>query len=123
VAGDFADGVFWIPLASISDPGLVEPTIAQALGVTGGLAGHLAGKRALLLIDNFEQVVPAATLLATLLAAEEGVKFLITSREPLRLSAEREYPVPSLPHRDAVALFAARARALDPTVRGRRRCR
>jgi predicted ATPase/class 3 adenylate cyclase len=113
VAGDFADGVFWIPLASIFDPGLVEPAMAQALGVTGGLAGHLAGKRALLVIDNFEQVVPAATLLASLLAAEEGVKFLVTSREPLRLSAEREYPVPSLPHGDAVALFAARARALD----------
>jgi predicted ATPase len=114
VAGDFADGVFWVPLGSISDPGLVEPAIAQALGVTGGLAGHLAGKRALLVIDNFEQVVPAATLLAGLLTAEEGVKFLVTSREPLRLSAEREYPVLSLPHRDAVALFAARARALDP---------
>jgi predicted ATPase len=114
VAGDFADGVFWVPLASVSDPGLVESAIAQALGVTGGLVGHLAGKRALLLIDNFEQVVPAATLLASLLAADVGVKFVITSREPLRLSAEREYPVPSLPHRDAVALFAARARALDP---------
>jgi predicted ATPase/class 3 adenylate cyclase len=114
VAGDFTDGVFWVPLASVSDPGLVEPAIAQALGVTGGLAGPLAGKRALLVIDNFEQVVSAAAAVAGLLAAGPGVKFLITSREPLRLSAERQYPVPSLPHRDAVALFAARARALDP---------
>jgi predicted ATPase len=114
VAGDFADGVFWVPLAPVSDPGLVEPAIAQALGVTGRLAGHLAGKRALLVIDNFEQVISAATGVAGLLGAGPGIKFLITSREPLRLSAEREYPVPSLPHRDAVALFAARARALDP---------
>ena len=113
-AGDFADGVFWVPLASVCDPELVEPAIAQAVGVTGGLAGHLAGKRALLLIDNFEQVVSAAPCVASLLGAAAGIKFLITSREPLRLSAEREYPVPSLPHRDAVALFAARARALDP---------
>jgi predicted ATPase len=114
VAGHFADGVFWVPLASISDPELVEPAIAQALGVTGGLAGHLAGKRALLVIDNFEQVVSAATRVAGLLGAGAGIKFLITSREPLRLSAEREYPVPSLPHDDAIALFAARARTLDP---------
>jgi predicted ATPase len=113
-AGDFADGVFWVPLASVSDPELVEPAIAQAVEVTGGLAGHLAGKRVLLLADNFEQVVSAASCVASLLSADAGVKFLITSREPLRLSAEREYPVPSLPHRDAVALFAARARALDP---------
>jgi predicted ATPase/class 3 adenylate cyclase len=114
VAGDFADGVFWVPLAPVADPGLVEPAIAQALGVTSGLAGHLAGKRALLLIDNFEQVISAATGVVGLLGAGPDIKFLITSREPLRLRAEREYPVPSLPPRDAVALFTARARALDP---------
>ena len=74
---DFADGVFFVPLAPISDPALVSSTIAQTLGVreVGGqsllesLKDSLRDKQMLLLLDNFEQVVAAAPVVAELLAA------------------------------------------------------
>ena len=110
---DFPDGVYWVPLATARDPGLVEPAMAQALGVTGGLAEALAGKDALLLLDNFEQVVDAAPRLAELLSVAPGIKFLVTSREPLRLAAEWAYDVPPLPQAQALALFTERARAMQ----------
>jgi predicted ATPase/class 3 adenylate cyclase len=113
-ADEFTDGVFWVPLVTLRDPALVEPAIAQAVGVTSNLGDHLVGKRVLFLVDNFEHLLAAAGNVATLLDTATAVKFLVTSREPLRLSAEWEYPVPSLPHDDAVALFVARARAQDP---------
>jgi predicted ATPase/predicted AAA+ superfamily ATPase len=112
---EFTDGVFWVPLAELRDPRLVVSAIAQAIGITGGLEGKLTSKRTLFLVDNFEQVMPAATELARLLENADSVKLLITSREPLRIAAEWAYPVPSLPHGDAVALFTARARAVDPS--------
>jgi len=113
-ADDYTDGVFWIPLAQVADPELVEPAIAQAIGVTSNLANHLASKRVLFVVDNFEQVIDAAAGLARLLEAAPHLRFLVTSREPLRLSAEWEYPVPSLPRGEAIALFIARAQALEP---------
>ena len=60
LVGDFEDGVFWIPLAAVSDPALVEPTIARTLGAKDEVADHVAGKRMLLLLDNLEQLLPAA---------------------------------------------------------------
>jgi predicted ATPase/class 3 adenylate cyclase len=108
------DGVFWVPLAEVRDPRLVLPAIAEAVGITAELEGGLAGKRVLLLIDNFEQVVDAAPQLAHLLEHASKIKLLLTSREPLRISAEQEYPVLPLQPSDAVALFTARARAMDP---------
>ena len=109
----FEDGVFWVSLAAIRDPSLVEPTIAQAVGVQEGLAEHLRGRRALLLLDNFEQVVAAAPRVAELLGSAAGVKVLVTSREPLHLSGECEYGVPPLAEGEALALFTARARSVS----------
>ena len=77
------------------------------------LARHLANRQILLLLDNFEQVVDAAPCLAELLVARlPGLKLLVTSRESLRLSGEREYAVPSLPQTEAIALFMDRACAI-----------
>ena len=89
-----------------------SPAIARALGVKDDLASHLATRQALLVLDNFEQVVDAAPGLAGLLGAAAAVKFLVTSREPLQLSGEWGYAVPPLPQADAIVLFTERARAL-----------
>ncbi|HUQ34449.1 MAG TPA: tetratricopeptide repeat protein [Pyrinomonadaceae bacterium] len=132
---DFTDGVFFVPLAAISDANLVVPAVAQALGVSqvGGsplaerLKEHLRDRHALLVLDNFEQVVSAAPLVAELLAAAAGLKALVTSRAALRVTCEHEFAVPplALPPRarqhmsaehllqhDAVRLFVERARAV-----------
>jgi predicted ATPase/DNA-binding SARP family transcriptional activator len=115
---DFPDGVAYVQLAAIADPGLVASTIAQALGESGvaaveGLDAFLRNRRLLLVLDNFEQVVAAAPLLPQLLAAP-GLTVLVTSRSALRVSGEHEYPVPALPLPEAVALFTDRARAVNP---------
>jgi predicted ATPase/class 3 adenylate cyclase len=132
----FKDGVFFVALAPITEPGLVASTIAQSLGiiessgrsVLDSLTDHLHNKSLLLLLDNFEQVISAAPLVAELLAAGGQLKILITSREGLRISGEREYPVPplslpnlkqlppleSLSQYPAVELFIQRAKAVKP---------
>jgi len=132
---DFADGVYFVPLASIIDPDLVVLAIAQTLriGETGTrplldlLQASLRNKQVLLLLDNFEQVVTAAPLVAELLEACPELKMLVTSREVLRLRAEQRFPVPPLALPDpqhlpdiealsrcaSVALFLERAQALN----------
>src|SRR5688572_16097166 len=100
----FADGVFFVGLAPIGDPRLIASAIAQALGVreTGGrpiaetVKETLRDKQMLLVLDNFEQVLPAASLVAELLAGAPRVKVLATSRSPLLLRGEHELPVPPL---------------------------
>jgi len=97
---DFADGVSSVPLAPISEPDLVLPTIAQALGLKEGGAGSflallqavLLDKQLLLLLDNFEQILPAASELTELLAACRGLKLLVTSRAVLHVQGEQEFP-------------------------------
>jgi predicted ATPase/class 3 adenylate cyclase len=133
---DFAEGVYFVELAPIRDPDLVLSAIAQVLGVkeTGsqllaeGVKEYLCGKHLLLLLDNFEQVVVAAPLVADLLSAAPRLKMLATSREALHLSGEQEYPVPPLALPDvkravsleslsqyaAVELFIQRALAARP---------
>jgi predicted ATPase len=111
---DFRDGVFVVALAPISDPELVEPTIAETLGAKYELAEYLRDRVVLLLLDNFEQVAGAAPRVSELLAAAPAVKVVVTSREPLRLAAERRFPVRPLPEADAVALFTDRARDVTP---------
>jgi predicted ATPase/class 3 adenylate cyclase len=111
---EFGDGVWWVSLAALRDPELVEPTIAQVVGAKNGLAQHLRAKKALLLLDNLEQVLGATPQIAALLAEAPEVRVLATSRERLALSAEQEYPVPTLVPVEAVALFTARARRLKP---------
>jgi predicted ATPase len=101
----FLDGVWWVPLATVSDPALVLGAIAAPLGVRDvpgeplatTLAEHLRTRHTLLLLDNLEHVVDAAPLIGQLIAAAPMLVILATSREPLRLRAEREFPVDPLP--------------------------
>ncbi len=133
---DFSDGVFFVSLAPLTDPELVLPTIATTVGVRDEsgrplaerLREYLATKQLLLLLDNFEHLADAALAVGELLEASPGLKVLATSRMPLRLRAEREYPVPplGLPRRkppptleqlsqyDSVRLFIDRAQAVKP---------
>jgi class 3 adenylate cyclase len=113
-ADAFPDGVWWVPLAPLRDSALVVPTAAQVLGARDGLAAHVAGKRMLILFDNFEQVVEAAGELSELIARCPQLKLLVTSREPLHLAGEQEYPVEPLAPDEGVELFVARARAVKP---------
>ncbi len=100
----FADGVYFIPLAPLGDPGLVIATIAQTLGVVERagqsvrerLSAELREKQLLLVLDNFEHVLSAAPQLAELLAAAPRLTLLITSRVALRLVGEQRYAVPPL---------------------------
>jgi predicted ATPase/Tfp pilus assembly protein PilF len=100
----FANGVAFVPLAGVSDHSLVTSTIAADLGAHDPgnrpllevLTAHLSDKNLLMLIDNFEQVVNAAPVVSDLLAAAPGLKVLVTSRRPLRLYGESEFPVSPL---------------------------
>jgi predicted ATPase len=107
-------GVFWVPLAPLRDPALVVETAGQAVGARNGLAEHIGETATLLLFDNFEHVMGAADDLAGLLAACPGLDLLVTSREPLHVSGEQEYPVPPLARQESVEFFSARARAVKP---------
>jgi predicted ATPase/transcriptional regulator with XRE-family HTH domain len=131
---DMADGAWFVNLAPISDPTFVASTLAQVLGVrevsgqplVEGLKAFLRAKRILVLLDNFEQVVDAAPVVAELLAAAPGLKVLVTSRMRLRLSGEHEaavaplalpdhnqpLPLERLAQYDAVRLFIERAQAV-----------
>jgi len=101
---DFADGVCFVSLAPISDPNLVFPTIAQALGIKEAgeqpladlLQTYLHDKHLLLLLDNFEQVLPAVPGLSNLLTTCPQLKILVTSRAVLHIRGEHEFPVPPL---------------------------
>ena len=110
----FFDGIWFIDLANVADPALVEPSIGNALGTTADLASFLRGRDVLLLIDNFEQVVGAAGTVSRLLTQCPGVACLVTSREALRIGGEQEYPLSPLSDTASVELFLERARLLDP---------
>jgi predicted ATPase len=111
---DYPQGVWWISLAALRDPQLVEPTIAEVVGAKGDLGEHVREQKALLLLDNFEQLVDASPGIAALLAEAPELRILVTSRERLAIAAEHEYEVPSLVPAEALALFTARARQLNP---------
>jgi predicted ATPase len=110
----YPDGVWWVPLAPLRDPQLVLSTASQAVGGRNGPAEHIGDKRMLLLFDNFEQVVAAAHDVAQLLSACPNLDVLVTSREPLHVLGEQEYPVPPLDHGEGVRFFVARARSVMP---------
>jgi predicted ATPase len=136
LSGSFEGGVFIVSLAAITEPALVAPAVAQVLELTGGgdrppeelLKGYVRERQMLLLLDNFEQVMEAASLVDELLSAAPRLKILATSRAPLRLYGEQEFPVPPLelpdpkssepPQRlteyEAVRLFVERGRLLKP---------
>jgi predicted ATPase/DNA-binding XRE family transcriptional regulator len=133
----FPDGAAFVALAPLRDPELVIPTIAQALGLreaearsaAEALHAYLREKRALLVLDNFEHLLGAASGVAGLIEACPRALVLATSRAPLRVRGEREYPVPPLalppsthnPTEEEVletpsgGLFVQRARAASPS--------
>jgi predicted ATPase len=131
----FPDGIYYVPLGAISQSDLVLPTIAQAVGLVDPgtkaldrLADHVGDRSILLVLDNFEQVNDAAPQIAELLARAPRTSVLVTSRSPLRVYGEREFPVPPLGVPDprhlpdleqfstyeSVALFVERAMAVRP---------
>lgn len=135
-AGDYPDGVVFVPLAAVSDPAQVPAAMADALGLTttddealAVVVSHLRDRRSLLVLDNFEQVASAGPVVTALLAAAPGVKALVTSRIVLRVYGECEVTVPplrapqstdelaagqSLAEFPAVELFMQRAQAVQP---------
>jgi predicted ATPase/DNA-binding SARP family transcriptional activator len=130
----FPHGAWFVSLAEVADPELVRSAVATALAVpelperaaAQALTDHLRTRRLLLVLDNFEHLLPAVVVTAQLLDAAPGLTVLATSRTPLRLSGEQEYPLAPLPlprpeelatdpgGNDALALFADRASAVDP---------
>ena len=145
---DFRDGVYLVELAPINNTDLVAPTIASVLGLKemaqqtivevvkqflggGGSGDRGSGKRMLLLLDNFEQVLDAAPLVVDLLSATSQLSVLVTSREALHVMGEQQLPVQPLRTPDlsrlpdpealaeypAIQLFVQRARAVDPDFR------
>lgn len=137
LSDSFRDGAYFIDLAPVRDPGAVPALIARTIGLSersngallDELKGQLREKRMLLLLDNFEQVTPAAVQVAELLQHCPRLKLLATSREALRVRGEHLYPVPplglpklngrraapaELARAEAVQLFVERARAVKP---------
>ena len=113
VSDAFPDGIWFVALEPVRDPGLIGGTILTTLGLieTAGrsardvLTDWLAPKRLLLVLDNFEQVIEGAPIVSDLLRAAPQLSAIVTSRAPLRVSGEQEYPVPGLPApRDVLAL-------------------
>ena len=119
LAGELPDGAGYVPLEAISDPAHVAQAILRALGVhdrssqaaIDAVRAQLAGRRTLLVLDNFEHLLGAAREIAELLASTADLKVLATSREPLRIRAEHQVLVPALSASDAMSLFLDRARA------------
>jgi predicted ATPase/DNA-binding CsgD family transcriptional regulator len=135
-AGDYPDGVYFVRLAPVRDPGLVPSSIAQGIGLPDPrdrplvehLASYLRDRKLLLVLDNFEHLLPAAGVVAELLSGADGLRIVVSSRAPLRVSGEQECPVPPLALPDeqpqvplasvagceSVRLFAERAAAVAP---------
>jgi predicted ATPase len=136
VAAEYPDGVYFVPLAPVRDPGLVPSTIAQSIGLQDArdrplmehLVGQLRERQLLIVLDNFEHLLAGAPVVTQLLQATSAVRILVSSRSPLRVSGEQECPVPPLavpdPHArptaaavaacESVRLFADRAAAAVP---------
>jgi len=136
VVEDYPDGVWFVPLAPLTDPAFVPSAISTALGVreasdsslVDALHRYLEHRHLLLVLDNFEHLLTAAPLVSDLLVAAPRLRVLTTSRAPLRLRAEHEHPVSTLnlPRRkpppslaqmsqfEAVRLFVDRAVAVKP---------
>ena len=119
------DGAWFVPLEAVTDADQVGSVIARTLGLFDGserpaveaLPGFMAARSMVLVLDNFEHVLDAAGLIATLVRASPGTRFVVTSRAPLHLSGEQEYPVRPLPtgvDDPSVALFVERGRAVRP---------
>ncbi|HEU4895249.1 MAG TPA: DUF4062 domain-containing protein, partial [Acidimicrobiia bacterium] len=134
VDSEFPDGVVYVDLSSVRDPDRLLPAVGRAMGVREsaersvieGLENVVGSDRVLVVLDNFEQLLDAAPDVALLLDRLGNMKVLVTSRSPLRLTWENEYPLSPLPvpapaaptgsiaDSDAVALFVERARSVRP---------
>ena len=134
--GPYPDGVYFVRLAPVRDPGLVPSSIARSIGLQDPrdrplvehLASYLRDRKLLIVLDNFEHLLPAASVVAELLSGADGLRIVVSSRAPLRVSGEQECPVPplALPDEQAqgrlasvaacesVRLFAERAAAVAP---------
>jgi predicted ATPase/DNA-binding winged helix-turn-helix (wHTH) protein len=123
IAERLTGGVQFVGLASIRHPDLVATALADALEIRQAgnrtipqlIGDHLENSGPfLLLLDNFEQVLPAATVIAETLEACPSLKILVTSRSCLRIYGEQEFPVTPLAQKSAMELFVQRAAALGP---------
>jgi predicted ATPase/class 3 adenylate cyclase len=112
----YPDGIWWVPLATLSEPELVLGAVGRAIGVDGVLEAQIADKTMLVLIDNLEHLVAAAGDLALLLTRCPHLDLLVTSREPLRVSGEQEYPLEGFDPSESQQFFLARARAVRPDI-------
>jgi predicted ATPase/class 3 adenylate cyclase len=140
VADGYPDGVFFVDLAPINDVAVIPSRILETLGIQAStrkeppamrLNSQLADKGILLILDNFEQLLDGAPLVAEMLRASPRTKVLVTSRAPLRISGEQELPVPplgisgvdpgadleTLMQSEAIRLFTDRAMAVRPDFR------
>jgi predicted ATPase/transcriptional regulator with XRE-family HTH domain len=121
---DFRDGACFVPLAPVSNPDLLLSAIAHALQVqeSGGVAlaqrlhDFLRPRQILLVLDNFEQIVEAAPVVSALLSAAPGIKVIVSSREPLKIYGEYEFPVPPLSVPDLVQIPSADLLEMYPAV-------
>ncbi len=138
IQDDYPDGVWFVELAPLTSPGLVDHAVAIALGVkeeaghavAEALSRYAVDKRLLLILDNCEHLIDASAALARrLLQSGAGIKILASSREPLRIAGEIDYTVPALPspcqpatpasiiHFAAASLFNDRATSARPSFR------
>ena len=131
----FPDGRWWVPLAPLSDPQLVRSALAAALATeepreavaASDPIPRLGTGSSLVLLDSAEHLLPSlAEELAPLIGGAEGATFLLTSRAPLHLESEFEYPVPAMSEDDATSFFLSRAKAagieLEPSTAQSRLC-
>lgn len=124
VADEFDGGVWFVPLEATTDAGTVVAAIARALEIpelpgrslVEVVTDFLRDPARLMVLDNFEQAIAAAPAVAEVLAAAPRLKLVVTSRIPLRISAERQYPVPPLPIPDARSAQDPAALARSPSV-------
>jgi predicted ATPase/class 3 adenylate cyclase len=114
----FADGVRFADLSPLRSPEAVLPAIAQTVRARGGLENALREQHLLLVLDNVEHVTAAGPTLGSLLDECRGVSMLVTSREPLHLTLERELPLRPLAEAPAVELFRQRVRMTEPDFEG-----
>src|SRR5690242_10705180 len=104
VAGDYPDGVYFVPLAPVRDPGLVPSTIVQSIGLQDArdvplmehLISQLRERQLLIVLDNFEHLLAGAPVVTRLLRETTAVRILVSSRSPLHVYGEQECPVPPL---------------------------
>lgn len=134
VEAEFPGGVRFVDLSSVVDPGLVLPAVGRALGVldvegreiSQAIAAFVGASEILVVLDNLEQVITTGVELAAILERTTNLEFVVTSREPLRVRGEHEFPLSPLPIPDrgspievleavpSVELFVQRARAVTP---------